>query len=184
MEHLFQWIFVIIVLALTTYSAFVIKNEKTSAFENQITLLFGGLEFNIPKWWSATYKSDTKIIYERTDTHYDWRATFQELPKENLKLDLQNIFENYAIENKIIFDEENAIIKTPNEILGFKSIDVEALRVEGTATLDVEKRIYIDIVIFKNDNKVIALESKSSILNGLLEGPFFEEMISQIKKPK
>lgn len=184
MDNYIYWSLLVLALLFITYSAFVIKNEKVRAFENSITKVFGGVEFNLPKWWTKTLEKKDTLIFERTDTTYDWSATFKELPASYSDLTLQEVFEKYALENEIIFDEENAIIKTPNEILSFKNIGFDALRVEGTATRSSEYRLYIDLVVFKNDSRAYMLESKSSVLNGMLEGPFFEEMILNVKKPK
>lgn len=184
MEHIFEWSLLIIILIALTYSAYIIKNEKNVAINTGVKIEFGGLEFIIPRWWTQVSEDLGKLIFKRTDTHYEWQATFVELDESFNHLSLQNCFEKYAISQNLIFDEENAIIKVPNEILSFKNLDVEALRIEGTATQESERRVYIDLVFFKNESKIFLLESKSSILNGLLEGPFFEEMIFNIKKPK
>lgn len=184
MDNYIYWSLLILALLFITYSAFIIKNEKVQAFENSITTVFGDVEFNLPKWWTKTRDEKEILIFERTDTTYDWSATFKELPASYSDLSLQDIFEKYATENEIIFDEQNAIIKTPSEIQSFKLINIDALRVEGTATQNIENRIYIDIVVYKNNSKAFLIQSRSSILNGLLEGPFFEEMILNVKKPK
>lgn len=184
MDNYIYWSLLILALLFITYSAFIIKNEKAQAFENSITTVFGDVEFNLPKWWTKTRDEKEILIFERTDTTYDWSATFKELPASYSDLSLQDIFEKYATENEIIFDEQNAIIKTPSEIQSFKLINIDALRVEGTATQNIENRIYIDIVVYKNNSKAFLIQSRSSILNGLLEGPFFEEMILNVKKPK
>ncbi|EQC47527.1 hypothetical protein [Bacteriovorax sp. Seq25_V] len=183
MENIFGWSVLTIILVYLTYMAFSIKNETKVALATGKEFRFGGLLFNIPLWWTETFSSDEKYIFERTDTRYDWRATFL---KYNFKLNetqnLQDVFESYAIEKKLVFDEENVIIKVPENIISFSDIGVEALRIEGTATQDDEHRLYIDILIFKNADEIFIVESKSSILNGLLEGPFFEQMIANITK--
>lgn len=183
MENIFGWSLLTIILVYLIYMAFSIKNETKVALETGKKFQFGGLLFNIPLWWTETFSSDEKYIFERTDTRYDWRATFL---KYNFKLhdseNLQQVFESYAIEKKLIFDEENVIIKVPKNFISFDEIGVEAIRIEGTATENNERRIYIDILIFKNADEIFIVESKSSILNGLLEGPFFEQMIANIAK--
>lgn len=197
MDNIFGWLILVIILAFALYSAFVIKKEKIVALKNAKPLHFGGLIFPIPPWWTQTFKQEsndeskeeTKIIFERTDTRYDWRAVFYKYDPNHFQgTSLQNIFEEFVIKREINFDQSNAIIKTPSEILSFSKIDIDALRIEGTATEASEDRIYIDIIVFKNKDtdtetdKIYIIESRSSILNGLLEGPFFEQMIEQVKK--
>ena len=52
-----------------------------------------------------------------------------------------------------------------------------ALRVEGKATEKVINRLYLDIYLFQYKEDAYFFISRSSVLNGIVEGPFFEEMI-------
>jgi len=161
--------------------AFTIKNETNVALNDGKSFEFGGLLFILPLWWSETFNSNERVIFERTDTRYDWKATFQKFEIDlKEKENLQNVFEKYALNEKLIFDEENVIIQVPKNIKSFHELNIEALRIEGTATQDNEHPIYIDILIFMNCADIFIVESRSSILNGLLEGPFFEQMIANI----
>lgn len=180
MQDYFWWTVLILTLVGATYAAFVIKNEKKVAISDGLPLQFHGFEVIIPRWWTRTFESENKITFERTDTRYEWYANFYWLP--NIEHDLQTTFEIMATERGLIFDEDTSIIYAPSMLEEIKEQGIEALRVEGTATERAEHRVYYDAFIIKGDNGHLYLESRSSILNGLLEGPFFEQAISKIKK--
>lgn len=58
----------------------------------------------------------------------------------------------------------------------------EVIRVEGKASQNVIKRIYYDIYLMRaqDDKGYFIFESWSSVLNGLVEGPYFEESLSEL----
>ena len=55
------------------------------------------------------------------------------------------------------------------------------IEVGGTATENTIDRIYYDIAMIRSDNEILICESKSSILNGAVEGPYFEEVLKRIR---
>jgi len=180
MSNIFWWTLLILVLAFAIYAALVIKNEKVEALSTGKKLLFHGFEFNIPRWWTMTTEEDNKLVFERTDTRYDWKSKFHWVP--NPSGDLQDTFEKMATKRNLIFDEDTSIVQAPSMLVEIHQQGIEALRIEGTATEDSEHRVYYDAFIIQGDKGHLYLESRSSILNGLLEGPFFEQTISKIKK--
>ncbi len=181
MDNILSWSILIISLIAMLYAAFIIKNEKSDALDSAVDLKFYGLVFPIPRWWTKTSESENQITYERKDTRYDWKATFTHLVDLDQQKSLQNIFEEIAIERNLIFDKDRAIIHSPKELKNLYENEVEALRVEGTATQNSEKRLYYDGLVIRAPKGILFLESKASVLNGLLEGPFFEQMIENIK---
>ena len=176
------WTLLIVALIYGVHTAFVIKNEKKDATTRGIPLNFHGFSFNIPCWWTATEQTDDFINYERTDTRYDWKACFHWLPNSEHAENPQSIFEKMALKKNIVFDPETAVIKVPEMLIHLKEQGIEALRVEGTATEDNEHRIYYDAFVFKGEGGYLFMESRSSILNGLLEGPFFEQCLLKANK--
>ena len=181
-SNIVWWTLLGAVLIFSIYAAFVIKNEKKDAVNRGIPLSFHGFTFAIPCWWTATTKSDDFITYERTDTRYDWKACFHWLPSETIKEDPQSIFEKMTTKRNIVLDHETAVIKVPTMLIDLNNQGIEALRVEGTATEDNEHRIYYDAFVFKGSDGYLFMESRSSILNGLLEGPFFEQCLLKAQK--
>ena len=51
------------------------------------------------------------------------------------------------------------------------------------ATEDIENRIYLDIMIYKDimQEDFLLCISRSSILNGMVEGPYFEEVLKTME---
>lgn len=182
MSDIFWWVVLVAVLIFATYAAFVIKGEKSVALEDAILLKFKGLEIPIPPWWTLTTDKDELKIFERTDTHYEWHARFSFTNEEYR--DLQAAFEHLATSNELIFDKDTSIIHEPTSFKELVAQGIEALRIEGTATKGSEHRVYYDAALLKVDNGIVILESESSVLNGLLEGPFFEQALHHIKKQK
>lgn len=182
MSNVVWWALLVVCLAFAVYAANIIKNEKNVAISNGKALLFHGFEFIIPSWWTATLESENHITYERTDTRYDWVSHFRWVGDTDQ--DLQSIFEKMAVERQLVFDEDTSIVQAPSMLKEIYDQGIEALRIEGTATEAQEHRVYYDVFLIKGDSGVLYLESRSSILNGLLEGPFFEQAISKIKRIK
>jgi hypothetical protein len=181
MDNYISWSILILTLIGIFYAATIIKGEKNDALKTASMLEFSGLLFPIPRWWTRTCDEEDMITFERKDTRYDWKATFLNLKKYSDETSLQNIFEDVAIERGLIFDKDFAIIHSPSELKELYENGIEALRVEGTATEKNENRLYYDGLVIKAPEGFIFLESKASVLNGLLEGPFFEQMIQNIK---
>ena len=70
------------------------------------------------------------------------------------------------------------LLLNPKTSEAFKSF----VRVEGTCTEKKIYRFYYDIMIgvLEND-QTLWCQSKSSVLNGCVEGPFFEEALKNLK---
>ncbi len=186
-NNLISWSVLIVLLAAGLYTAFVIRGEKDDALLSAIDLEFHGLIFKIPRWWTKTEQSQEHIRFERTDTRYDWSATFTILKDYSKETSLQNIYEEQAIKRGLVFDKDTSIIHSPLELQELYSQGIEALRVEGTATENSENRLYYDAIVIRSPytddtQTILYLESRASVLNGLLEGPFFEQMLKHIKK--
>ncbi|MFG1500779.1 hypothetical protein ABMA70_11295 [Halobacteriovorax sp. XZX-3] len=180
MSNIFWWIILICILIFATYAAFVIKGEKKVALKNAISFPFHGLEIPIPPWWTLTTDESELKIFERTDTRYEWQSRFS-FTNKNYS-DLQSAFEELAINNELVFDKDTTIIHEPKSFEKLYEQGIETLRVEGTATKGHELRVYYDAALLKTDDGIVILESESSVLNGLLEGPFFEQSLHNIKK--
>jgi len=164
------WPIFIFVLGFFAYATYAIKNEKEWAKKNEVAFQLKDLFFNTPAWWTVLNENQNSIQFHRTDTNYDWKATCQLLKTQEKNL------QKFAIEKlnqeKILFDLECTDITTEDN----------SLRIEGTATKDDEKRLYLDIYLVQNNkNDLYYFESRSSILNGCVEGPYFEELIKSIR---
>ena len=172
--HFFQWLTLGIILLTLTYASFKIKNEPDQYDKTSINKNFGAYILKIPSWWGLTLENKNKLQYERTDTRYDWAITFEIINKK--PSDPLETLQNLVNELKIKFD------------LGF---DVETLdlgevivyRHEGMSTEDGIKRVYMDIaVVYSKDlESYMEVISRSSILNGCVEGPYVEKVLQNIE---
>jgi hypothetical protein len=182
----FEWFAFFLLMALGVYTMRVIKNEKRNYLENAQEILFKSFKLITPRWWSLVDTgSADEICFKRLDTRYDWEARFIWNTSPSDK-DLIELFKEKIVERKILFDEENSVIHNPSDFVEkdlIKSGEYEMLRLEGTATADRQERLYYDAFIVRHikDGHYLYAESKSSILNGLVEGPYFEEVMLRLE---
>ncbi|MBA2404583.1 MAG: hypothetical protein H0V66_07420 [Bdellovibrionales bacterium] len=184
MSHLSDWIILIVVLAGAVYTMRIIGQEKSSFKQDSYEVQFGDLSLMIPNWWTLTQNSPTQLKFERTDTRYDWYALFTYYPDHQNK-DMPLLLEEKLNQEKLEFDMD-VVFETDSRVL-FRDEKIqkefqEVIRVEGQASQDVVERLYYDIYLMRrlSDKGYFIFESRSSVLNGLVEGPFFEESLSEL----
>lgn len=181
----FEWLIFFGILAFGVYTMKVIKQEKQNYLDNAQKIIFKNFILLTPKWWSLVpTDSENEICFKRLDTRYDWEARFIWHPEKN-ETDLIELFKSHIHARHILFDEENSIIHNPSDFKEkdlIASGDFEMLRLEGTATADRAERLYYDAFLIRNlkTHQYLYAESKSSILNGLVEGPYFEEVMLRL----
>lgn len=183
-QHLLEWLFFLALVGLAIYTLKIIGKEKTTFKDECYQVQFGGLELMIPSWWTITEQSPQRIKFERTDTRYDWFASFAYFPDSENK-EMPKLLEEKLDLEKIEFDMD-VTFETDSRVL-FRNSEIqehfqEVIRVEGKASMNVVDRIYYDIYIMRalNDKGYFIFESLSSVLNGLVEGPYFEESLSEL----
>ena len=162
----------------------IIGEERSTFKDESYEVRFGKLSLMIPNWWSIVDQSPTLIRFERTDTRYDWHAIFSYFQDHENK-SMPDLLEEKLNLEKIEFDMD-VTFETDSRVL-FRDSEIqeyfqEIIRVEGKASQNVVDRIYYDIYIMRalNDNGYFIFESWSSVLNGLVEGPYFEEGLSEL----
>lgn len=183
-DHLLEWSLLVGFLLFLLYAVFAIFKEKKSFLEECYFIEYKRLRFPIPNWWTQEIVDDNTLHFHRTDTRYDWDAHFEWI--ENDQRDLEKIFDDYIKDNQIEFDKE-VIVETNSSHL-FKNNQVfekytEFIRVEGMASKAKINRVYLDIVFFRqsSDSGYFKMQSLSSVLNGGVEGPYFEEALVNAK---
>lgn len=196
-NHLFDWVILALLILGAIYTMLIIGKEKKTFKDEAYELQFGNLTLPVPRWWTQTNERSQEngeawIKFERTDTRYDWFATFQYIPGGH-ETPLEELLAHKLDLEEISYDESEVQIETDSRVL-FRDPEAkihfqEVIRVEGTATQKIIERIYYDIYIVRglNEDGYFIFESRSSVLNGSLEGPFFEECISELRfihKPK
>ena len=171
----FGWLFLILFLCALVYAAWVIKKEKKTFLDNPIPYQLGSFLLQIPKWWTLIEDKKNQLIFERRDTKYEWAATFTLIKPTAEVSSLDKLLIDFVQGKKILFDPESSDINFKTNMA-----NLELIEVGGTATEDGIERIYYDIAILRNKKDIIICESKSSVLNGAVEGPYFEEVIKRI----
>ncbi|HXH32552.1 MAG TPA: hypothetical protein VNJ01_17260 [Bacteriovoracaceae bacterium] len=183
-NHLTDWLILFGIIASALYTLRIIGEEKSSFKDEATVLEFSNLKLQIPNWWSITEQTDHRLRFARTDTRYDWYALFQFYPGASLKT-LPKILEELLNDQNIEFDLD-VVFETDSRVLFRDSIIQEhfqeVIRVEGKASENIVDRIYYDLFLMRNkdDEGYFVFESKSSVLNGLVEGPYFEESLAEL----
>jgi hypothetical protein len=183
-QHFFEWTLLVTLILGSIYTLKIIGKEKTTFKEESYLVEFGNLSMMIPNWWSITKQTDSIIRFERTDTRYDWFAEFSYISDHQNK-SIPQLLEDKLNKELIEFDMD-VVFETDSRVL-FRDSEIqeyfqEITRVEGKGSKNVIDRIYYDIYIMKglNDSGYFIFESMSSVLNGLVEGPYFEESLSEL----
>ena len=189
-KFIIEWLVVLGLLLFGVYTMLVIKNEKKTYIKNAREKFFHGFKLFLPEWWGEIDTNDENhLTFKRLDTRYDWEAHFYFTKANDAHSPLPSIQEMLKAkleDKKLLFDSDTTIITNPSE---FKARPLltsglfELCRVEGTATMDRQERTYYDAFMVKNlkTGDILFCESKSSILNGLVEGPYFEEVIERME---
>jgi hypothetical protein len=182
--HLIDWLIVLALLAGAVYTLRIIGQEKSSFKDDAYEVQFGRLVLMIPKWWSITQQTPEFLRFERTDTRYDWFSIFAYVPEHHGKTMPELLTEKLNLE-EIEFDLD-VVFETDSRVL-FRDTMIqeyfqEIIRVEGKATQNVVDRIYYDIYLMRSQGEkgYFIFESRSSVLNGLVEGPYFEESLAEL----
>ena len=88
--------------------------------------------------------------------------------------------------DELDYDADDVTLVTDGRVL-FRDSAIqerfkEVIRVEGKASQRIEERLYLDMCLMRDSNKqgYFLFESRSSVLNGLVEGPFFEEVLAEL----
>lgn len=180
-NNLVEWFVLALIILALIYAAVVIKNEKYAYEESAVEIDFYGLKCLVPSWWGKVEESENYIRFERTDTYYEWSAEFLHLSEDSRES--KQIVLDKLTEMKVVIDEHEKIDVLPESFFSDQefSKNFDSYRLEGTGTLDQIKRVYIDIFACNNKKQAYLFISKSSVLNGLVEGPYFEEVLRRLK---
>jgi hypothetical protein len=186
LSRFFEWLIFGAIILFAIYTMIAIREEKEAYIENAVELEMKNFMFFLPSWWTKTSDDadENYISFERTDTRYDWKAELQwfDGSDELDKLSIDEILIKKLRDLKLIFDPEESHAGVPlalEEFLPYKEGRIDIIHIEGTATEDQSERVYFDSYLIKDllNNSYILAKSRSSVLNGGVEGPYFEEMM-------
>lgn len=186
LRPILEWFSLLLLMGLGFYTMWVIKNEKKSYLKNAREIHFHLFKFFIPSWWGEVATDSSNVLcFKRLDTRYEWVAHFHWITKTE-DLEIIELFKKQIADRHILFDEESSIIYNPTDFKEgalIKSGRFEIVRLEGTATANREERLYYDAFLIRelSTGHYLYAESKSSVLNGLIEGPYFEEALLSLQ---
>ena len=143
-----EWLILILILMFGSYAALKIKNEKNQYLRTARLVDLNCFSLLVPSWWSVTSDEDDFLKFERTDTRYDWYATFKVIEKDEVPTEakLQSMIQEYKIKFDEGFEVEN--LRLLNEQKGF-----EISRREGMATRNGIERTYVDLAVIDYKEK-------------------------------
>lgn len=183
-NHILDWLILLALIVGAMYTMKIIGQEKSTFKDESYEVQFGGLSLMIPNWWTIVQKAPEQLRFERTDTRYDWYALYTYIPDHRNET-LPNLLEEKLNKEGVEFDMD-VVFETDSRVI-FRDSDIQAyfqevIRVEGKASQHVTDRIYYDIYLMRaeGDKGYFIFESWSSVLNGLVEGPYFEESLSEL----
>lgn len=185
-RSVFEWLSFFLILGFGVYTMRVIKNEKRLFLKNAKEIHFKMFKLMVPSWWGVVETGSTEeMCFKRLDTRYEWEARFI-WNEAGSTLDLIELFKEHIHSRHILFDEETSIIYNPSDFRDGPLISTgrfEMVRLEGTATAERHQRLYYDAFLVRelNTGAFLYAESKSSVLNGLVEGPYFEEVMIRLQ---
>ena len=186
-EHWLSWTLLGAFILFLFYTLIVVKEEKASFRESAKEIIFHQFKFQIPSWWGLIadgQAADDKntLRWKRLDTRYDWEAKLQRETGLNGDISIEEDFKNRIEELELIFDLDSSDILMPSDFKNRQEVldgHIELVRIEGTATKSGTERCYFDAFLVRDHlrKECLFATSLSSVLNGLVEGPYFEEMM-------
>jgi hypothetical protein len=173
------WIILTISLGVLVYTAWVVWREKTIAFNNSVKHQLHRLNFSAPSWWSIKEAAQDYLQFHRTDTRYDWSCHIERL-SSSIELkngeDLAEVFRHHMELQKVQFDVEEFSLFIDDKASPW------IVRAEGTATENFMNRLYLEVALLYSPEQkdLYYLHSKSSVLNGSVEGPYFQTLLENL----
>jgi hypothetical protein len=182
LTQIISWSSVVLLILWGLYTLRVIKNEKTHFKYHSKTFPLLHYRLFVPAWWGVTLNNPElpALKFERTDTRYDWYAYFS-WKKNPKSQSLEDLAQEWLKSEEIEIDPDRKL--TEDFRFGIQENVESFYRIEGTATEKESERIYYDLCLIKDKRYegYFFAESKSSVLNGLVEGPYFEETLKHIE---
>jgi hypothetical protein len=181
-----EWSVVVGLLLALLYTMRVIRREKGVYLKTAVPVTIGPFVLLTPSWWQQQEdENKTGTSFHRGDTRYDWRAHFDfQAGKQKQSLEEQML--KLIKSEELLFDQDSTIIHTPSHFETHPLVQkglAHVIRIEGTATQRQIERVYFDayIVSLASGEGRLVAKSRSSILNGIVEGPYFEEVLNRFE---
>lgn len=184
-NHWGSWLIFIGIIFGLVYTMRVIKDEENLVEHNHQVFGIGNFQIKVPNWWTDNLKSSTAqtIYFERTDTSYEWFSEFKWFLKANIPTKELDDFLRQNMELDGMEFDLHEVHLTDKETYassqGIKDGSYLLYRIEGTATQNKTKRCYVDAFVLEDtkNGEVLYGKSWASVLNGMVEGPYFEKVL-------
>jgi len=173
------WIILTSLLGVLCYILWVIWREKEVVANNSIKHQLHRLNFKTPSWWTIKETAQDYLQFHRADTRYDWTCHIERI-SSNISLkngeELAEIFRHHMELQKVQFDVEEFSLFIDDQVSPW------IVRADGTATENFTNRLYLEVaLLYSNEQKdLYYLHSKSSVLNGSVEGPYFQTLLEEL----
>lgn len=180
-----SWILLSLIMIALLYTALIIKREKKDYLKRAKLKKFFDYKLLIPPWWSSTEESPQHMRFERQDTHHNWIARFERKPCPP-SLTSEEIVQKECERMEIEFGPEPPEKTTDAHFIKNHSLrerlSSQSIRLEGRAHQFQTERCYLDLVIVKQNHcpHYDLFYSRSSVLTGLIEGPYFEQVLKNL----
>lgn len=184
-NQIFEWTIVLILIIFLLYISYKIKNEFKNYSKNKKLIKLKHFNFFVPSWWEPV-KDKNKIKFRSKSSQEIWYSSVEVIQSEYNGLKPENMLEKQIEKIHIIFDHDHITYK--NKLPGNNSNLKENHKLnfilkEGTGTENESRRIYLQIAIVQHKeepNYYLITENLSPVLEGGIEGPYFEELIKSI----
>ncbi|MGB0454255.1 MAG: hypothetical protein ACPGJV_11140 [Bacteriovoracaceae bacterium] len=179
-DHPISWLILLGLILILIAMTLIIKKEGQKIDYEHEVFEIGNFQIKVPLWWTQKEGPNKQSLsFYRSDTAYEWLATYYWYPKKDIENSSEEFFRNFILNEKLELDESEAII---DELHSKSKEHYKVFRIEGTATQAKIKRCYVDCFIIEDEknNEVLIGYSWSSILNGLVEGPYFERVLETL----
>ena len=181
-----SWLILCSLIIALLYTALVVKNERSRYLKQGQWTVFGDYQLLIPPWWTPTLQSPQALSYARTDCPSDWHAHFERKSCDPI-LQLQDIAQAECTRLQVQFDPQLVeTIADARFVLNAKDripLAPSSLRLTGPAGQFSTERCHLDLLVIKHRHCPYydLFYSWSSILYGLVEGPYFDEVLRGLR---
>ncbi len=179
-NHFWSWLFLFLFVIAMIYTAKIVSGEKTQFEQEGKWMQWQGLRLFIPSWWAQNTDFIESVRFFRADTHYDWYFDLSFVKENNLEAAINHFYatEEILLDDLAVQTTEKSYLFSQKKFL--QSVK-DVFRIESSGSQKEEDRIYLDATwIMLHDGRLIQVISKSSVLNGGIEGPYAEEVLKRL----
>ena len=182
-----SWLILCSLIIALLYTALVVKNERSRYLKQGQWTVFGDYQLLIPPWWTPTLHSPQALSYARTDYPSDWHAHFERKPCDPILTAPRYCSSRMHPPPSTIrppvsgnYRRMPALCSTPKIASHWPPPPCAS---SGPAGQFSTQRCHLDLLVIKHRHCPYydLFYSWSSILYGLMEGPYFDEVLRGLR---